>query len=262
MGFFEDLSKAMKKEVMQDPFSQQPRQSISLDFDTDEEEFDLHPSSVDPTPSKTRLGSRNQIYGYQYRCPYIVTAHMGKNGPFSDDKVYDKEFVTYLLDSIQKRANQGHEGWSDEGLLCNRLKIHSIKLMRNQNKGENTARTVRYSSGGTGYFHVFVRVFTKKEVREQKNTEEEMQRWLQGIRDEFVKTKAMYPFRLENGGLLGRNKASTRALDSLLMDSDVAEYAKLFHSKKINAGTFLNDPGKVSQFFSVWNAAAAIDLLS
>ena len=48
-------------------------------------------------------------------------------------------------------------------LLCNQLKIHSVIMMRDQRL--NQAKQFKFTSGGTGYFNVFVHVFTKKEVK-------------------------------------------------------------------------------------------------
>ena len=70
---------------------------------------------------------------------------------------YDKEFMTHLFESMQKRSEKGIEGFHDDSLLCNKLDIHSVRIMRNCH--ENRARVFRYSNGGTGYYWVFVTVF-------------------------------------------------------------------------------------------------------
>ena len=242
--------------------STNPSKPILLDS-SDEDDFDLIPLSnnIISDDKHAQVGSRNFIYGYQYACPYIVTAHMGKNGPFSDDKIYDKEFITYLLQTIKERNSQGPEGLQDKSLLCNQLDIHSVKLMRNCL--ENRAKQFRYINNGVGYFHVFVRVFTKKQLMAGKNTEEEMVSWMSKIADAFRATKAKYPFRLDLGSVLGKDQAHVRALDTLLLDADVAEYAMMIYgNKKPTAGKWLlSKVDKLAMFFSVWNEGAARALL-
>ena len=104
---------------------------------------------------------------------------MGKNGPHTEEKVYDKEFQTNLLVSIQERINLGAKGFNDMTLICNQLKIYAVHIMRNQR--ENRGKQVRYSSGGVGYFSIYTRVFTKKEIREGLNNEDEMKKLLVDI---------------------------------------------------------------------------------
>ena len=249
---FENLGKAMKEEVMNTSLSCDPRQpSIVHVPSSDDEEFDLFSgtgaNNIISSNSSSRIGSRNEIYGCQYACKYIVTAHMGKNGPHSDEKIYDREFLSHLFDSIKKRNALGPEGMLDTDLLCNRLKIHSVKMMRNQR--EKKAKMFRYSQGGQGAFHLFVRVFTKKQVKEGLNSEEEMMNWLEEIRVAFCATKAQYPLRLSMGGILGRHHTHTCALDTMMMDADVAKYARMIYLKKIRDGTLMNDLKKVNQFF-------------
>ena len=260
-----NLGKAMKQEVLETTASCKSRQSsVSCDLSSDEDEFDLMPSvgadNIITTNNSPRIGSRNEIYGYQYACPYIVTAHMGKNGPHSDEKIYDKEFLTHLFESIKQRNELGAEGFKDMTLLCNRLDIHSVKIMRNQR--DNRGKQFRYSNGGIGFFHIYVRVFTKKQVKDGLNNEAEILKWLEKIREAFCATRAQYTLRLSIGGLLGKHRANTRALDNFLLDGDVAEYAKMIYAKKFKAGTMLTELRKVNQFFSPWNEEAARDLLS
>ena len=264
----ENLGKAMKREVMvsASTSSREPRQPITLSLSSDDDdEFDLAGNIGNNFISRSnssRVTTTNLIYGYQYKCPYVVTAHMAKNGVFTEDKVYDKEFVTNLFTSIKKRDEAGPDGWKDSSLLCNQLEIHSVKLMRDvKNPRENRAKTYRFTNGGTGYYNVFVQVFSKKQVRDGLNSEEEMGKWLENIRVAFCATKAKFEFRLQIGGLCGRSESSYRPLDFLLLDGDVADYAKLFYRKKIEDGTLLMDPKRVAQFFAVWNADAARDLL-
>ena len=92
------------------------------------------------------------------------------------------------------------------------------------------------------------------------NNEEEMMRWLNHIRNAYISTKgSKYPYALKIGGILGRNKSKSRPLDDVLMDTDVAEYAKMIYAKKIAKGTFLSDTKKVKQFFS--DPSKAADLI-
>ena len=262
-AFVKDLSKKMKTEKMAVANSYRGITEDVVYLDTsDEEEFDLLPGSDNAitTDAYSRIGTRNEIYGYQYACPYVITAHMGKNGPFSNDKIYDKEFITDLFVSLNLRNENGLTGKLDSTLLCNRLDIHSVKMMRDRKT--NSAKSFKYSNGGSGYFHVFVRVFTKAEVKSGKNNEKTVLEWLEKIRTAFCATKAQYPFRLQVGGLLGRQDRHLRALDTLLLDGDVAEYAKIFHAKKIRDGTMMSDLKRVNQYFSVWNYSAAKDMLS
>ena len=260
-----NLGIAMKQELMNaSPSSCKTRHPAiaSAPSSDDEDEFDLTPSvgNIISNSSSSRIGSCNEIYGYQYACPYIVTAHMGKNGPHSDEKIYDKEFLTHLFVSIQQRDALGAQGFLDQSLLCNQLKIHSVKIMREQR--ENRGKQFRYSNGGVGFFHVFVRVFSKKQVRKGLNNEEEVLKWLEDIRVAFCNTKAQYPFRLAMGGLLGKHRAHVRALDTNLLDADVAEYARMIYAKKIANGSMMKEIKRVNQFFSPWNEEAARDLLS
>ena len=87
----------------------------------------------------------------------------------------------------------------------------------------------RYSNGGIGYYYCFIRLFSKAEVKAGLNNEQVLLEWLKLIRDDFCATRARYEFRLEVGGLLGRSEARFRALDTLLLDRDIAEYARMFY---------------------------------
>ena len=185
---------------------------------------------------------------------------MGKHGPDGEEKVYDKEFITNLVESLKKRSKRGKAGFSDPNLMCNRLAIHSVRLMRDRHS--NKAKVYEYGNGGRGHFHVFVRVFTKAEIDAGLNTEEELLNWMERIRDAFCATRARYPFRLSIGQILGGKQAKTRALDRLLLDADVDEYARMIYGRKIAEGKFLTDVNKVMQFYLPWNAQAAKDLCS
>ena len=123
---------------------------------SDDEDFDLcasasnFVSSSSGSSARLKSTSTNIIYGYCYACPNIITAHMGKNRPFSSDKVYDKEFVTHLAMSILERNRKGPAGFEDMSLLCNQLDIYSVKMMRNGK--ENKTRQFRFSGKkGSGY---------------------------------------------------------------------------------------------------------------
>ena len=261
----DNLSKAMKVEVMNvASLSRGLRQDPAPYDSSDDEEYDVASvprSNIVMSPeSGPRIGNRNEIYGMEFGCPYVVAAWMGKNGPFTDEKIYDKEWATDLIQSVWERTKIGIEGFKDMTLKCNRLQIHSVKLMRNRH--ENRAKTFRYTNGGVGYYYVFIKLFSKSEVKAGLNNEEVLLNWLKAIRDDFCATRARFTFRLEIGGLIGRSEARYRALDTLLLDSDVAEYARMFYGRKINNGTMLKDPKRVAQFYSVWNHTAARDLLS
>ena len=257
----------MKRKVKESPSSCNPRQPITLTLssDEDDDDFDITgavANNVISTSKSFQLSTRNQIYGYQYKCPYIVTAHMAKNGVFTDDKVYDKEFLTNLFNSISQRDEEGLDGWKNMALLCNQLDIHSVKLMRDVKKrGENRAKTYRFTNGGIGYYHVFVRVYTKQQVRDGLNNEEEMNCWLEKICKAIYATEAQFEFRLQIGGLCGRSGAQYRALDFLLLDGDVADYAKMFYKRKVEDGSLVKDANKVSLFFAPWNTDAARAML-
>ena len=260
------LSKAMKVEVMNvASLSRGPRQDPAPYDSSDDEEYDVasvpRTSNIVMSPeSGPRIGNRNEIYGMEFGCPYVAAAWMGKNGPFTDEKIYDKEWVTDLFQSIWERTKLGIEGYKDMTLKCNRLQIHSVKIMRNRH--ENRAKTFRYTNGGIGYYYLFIKLFSKREVKAGLNNEEVLLQWLKLIKEDFCATRARYEFRLEIGGLIGRSEARYRALDTLLLDRDVAEYARMFYGWKINDGTMLKDPKRVAQFYSVWNTSAARDLLS
>ena len=259
-----DLGLSMKKEVMNTAAASR-RSPIAdpislLSSDDDGDDFDLT-SSVNSAVrgmNSARLCNRNQIFGYRFATPYIVTAHMGRNGPHKGDKVYDKEFMTALFDSMRQR-HYDPNGWTDKSLLCNQLQIHSVKMMRSP--GSNQPRQCNYSNGGVGYFNVMVRVLTKSEIKRGEGTDTEIMKWMEKIRCAYISTKTKYELRLEHGGILGRTGTSTRSLDTILLDADVADYAKMVYRKQYDSGLLINDPKKVMKFFAVTNAAAAKDLL-
>ena len=270
VGMFDSPGSAMISQVSPSSSSRKPRYPVLLDNSSsdDDDDFDLcasasnFVSSSSGSSARLKSTSTNIIYGYRYACPNIVTAHMGKNGPFSSDKVYDKEFVTHLATSISERNRKGPAGFEDMSLLCNQLDIYSVKMMRNGK--ENKAKQFHFSGkkgSGYTYFRLFVRVFTKKQVRDGMNSEEEMVSWLERIRVAYCATKAQFPLTLGNGGELGKSAAKYRPVDTLLLDADVAEYAKMIHNKKIQAGTFLESKERIAMFFSAWNMAVAKDLL-
>ena len=259
----ENLGLALKQEMMDRASSSSSNSRNSVialtNSSDDEDDFDLSPSKPDTTNNKPKLGNHQAIYGYTYAVKYLWTAHFGKNGPHTNEKVYDKEFVTNLMILIEKRMKLGPKGFEDSSLLCNQLNIYGIHSMRN--KRDNSVKRILYSHGGVGHITVFTRVFTKKDIKNGLNNEQEMLRWLEAIRVVYVNTKAMYTLRLDMGGILGKHLAPTRALDTYLLDYVVANYAKLFYRKKIEDGTMLSDISRVSQFFSPWNQEVAKDLL-
>ena len=259
----ENLDKSMKREVMEaSSISSVSRREIVLtlssDDEDDDDEFDFTKIGRNPI-SSSKCGSRNFVYGYMYACKFLWTAHFSKNGPFSSEKVYDKEFTSKLTFSFDERDKQGPEGRQNMNLFCNQLRIDAMKVMR-RGKTNNSPKFFQLANARI-YFQVLVRVLSKKEVREGKNCESEMLKWLEQIRTAYCATESQYTLQLDNGGVLGRNEASYQSLDTLLMDSDVAEYAKLFYGKRIKEGSFLNDPRKVTQFFCPQNASAAKNLL-
>ena len=260
----ENLDKAMKREVMAaSSNSSKSRREIVLMLssdDDDEDDFDLSKIGQTVASSSPKYGSRNFVYGYMYACKYLWTAHFSKNGPFSSEKVYDKEFQMNLTCSLEERNKRGEEGRNDMSLLCNQLGIYDVKGMR-RSKTDNNPKFFRIGSNGRVYFQVLVRVLSKKEVREGKNCESEMMKWLEQIRQAYLASESQYSLQLDMGGVLGRNEAAYRSIDTLLMDADVAEFARIFYRRTIEDGTFLNKPKKVMQFFSVQNAAAAKNLL-
>ena len=259
----ENLGLALKQEMMDRASSSSSNSRNSVIALTrssdDEDDFDLSPSKSRTTTNKPKLGNHQAIYGYTYAVKYIWSAHFGKNGPHTHEKVYDKEFVTNLMISIDRRNNLGPKGYEDSSLLCNQLNIYGVHSMTN--KTNNSVKRIMYSHGGTGHISVFTRVFTKKDIKNGLNNEQEMMRWLEAIRVAYVSTKAMYELRLDMGGILGKHQAHARPLDTYLLDYVVADYAKLFYRKKVEDGTMLSDTSRVSQFFSPWNAEAAKDLL-
>ena len=97
----DNLGYAMKKEAMEiAALSRGPRQDPVLHDSSDNEEFDIGSNSgtniVTIPGSSPRIGNRNKVYAFQYACPYIVTAHMGKNGLFTDEKIYDASYYDYV----------------------------------------------------------------------------------------------------------------------------------------------------------------------
>ena len=263
----DNLGLAMKTEMLEraSPSSSNTRNSItsitlSPSSDDDEEIVFTPPRINVGITSQPRIGNHHGIYGYGYACKYLWTAHMGKNGPHTNEKVYDKEFNGRVWTSIQERNRRGAEAFNDMSLLCVQLDIYGMHIMRDQR--ENRAKVIRYSNTGYGHFQMFSRFLTKKEIKEGKNNEAEMLKWLEKIRLAYLATKAQYPLKLEMGGVLGKNRAHIRPLDTYMMDNDVADIARLIYPKKIADGTMLNDAKRVNQFFSPWNAEAARDLLS
>ena len=226
------------------------------EFDSDEDDFDVSsipaPLSLDSKGS-IRTSTSNYIYGYEYACRYLATAHLGKNSPFSTEKVFDKPFVNRINSSIAKRDDPRlHYKKDDPELLCNELKIHSVKLMRDVTK-----------SGGSLRNSVFVRVFTKKE-RDAINDEDmpmELMKWMGKIQRAFLETRFTFEPQLAVYGVIGRGDAKTRPLDKLLPDSDVALYAKAMHKKLFDAGTLIHRPDIIKKFYSKENVAAAAELL-
>ena len=226
-------------------------------FDSDEEDFDVMsiPAPVSLTAKgSVRTTSTNFIFGYEYACRYLVTAHLGKNTPFSPEKVYDKEFVVRVNQSIVKRDDPRlHYDKNDKSLLCNKLQIHAVKSMRDH----------KFSKGGSLKNSVFVRVFTKKERDAIKDSEmpREMLMWMGKIQRAFVETRFTYEPQLTVYGVIGRADAKNRPLDKILPDSDVALYAKAMHRKLFNDGTLIDRPDIIRKFYSKENAVAAAELL-
>ena len=112
----DNLSKAMKVEVMNvASLSRGLRQDPAPYDSSDDEEYDVASvprSNIVMSPeSGPRIGNRNEIYGMEFGCPYVVAAWMGKNGPFTDEKIYDKEWATDLIQSIWERTKIGIEGF-------------------------------------------------------------------------------------------------------------------------------------------------------
>ena len=260
----DNLGIAMKQEMMDraSPSSSNTRNSITLSPSSDDdEEIVFTPPRINlATTGQPRMGNHHGIYGYSYACKYLWTAHMGKNGPHTNEKVYDKDFMTKVWTSLQERNKRGAEGFYDKSLLCVELDIYGIHMMRDHR--ENRAKSIRYSNTGYVYFQMFSRILTKREIKEGKNNEAEMLKWLEKIRQAYLATKAQYPLKLEIGGVLGKHRAHIRALDTYMMDNDVATIAKLIYPKKIADGSLLNEVKRVNQFFSPWNVEAARDLLS
>ena len=231
-----------------------------LSSDEESEGFDLKsPAFSSVRTGGSRLTNRNQIFVYRFATPYIITAHLGRNGPHNDEKVYDREFMTALFDSIHRR-DQDHDGFNNQSLLCNQLKIHSVKMMHKEGSA-NKPKTTEYANGGLGYHNVLVRVLTRHEIINHEGSDENVIKWMDSIRSEYLKVKTQYQLHLELGGILGRSGSTKRSLDHMLLDSDVADYAKLIYHKQYLNGTLIDDPKKVSKFFAVSNAKAAGYLL-
>lgn len=259
------LGLAMKTEMLEraSPSSSNTRdsiQSITLSPSSDDdEEIVFTPPRI--IISQPRIGNHHGIYGYSYACKYLWTAHMGKNGPHTNEMVYSKDFNGKVWSSIVERNRRGAEAWNDMSLLCVQLDIYGMHIMRDQR--QNRAKVIRLSNNGAYInFQMFSRFLTKKEIKEGKNCEAEMLKWLEKIRQAYLATKAQYPLKLEMGGVLGKHRAHVRPLDTYMMDNDVADIARLIYPKKIADGTMLDDAKRVNQFFSPWNAEAARDLLS
>ena len=106
-----------------------------------------------------------------------------------------------------------------------------------------------------------VRVLTRDEIINRMGSEENIIKWMDWIRVAYLNVPTQYQLRHKLGGILGRSGSTTRSLDHMLLDSDVADYAKLIYRKQYLNGTLIDDPTKVSKFFAVSNAKAARDLL-
>ena len=94
------------------------------------------------------------------------------------------------------------------------------------------------------------------------NSDKEIMSWMGKICQAFEATDALYRFRMRVGGIVGKSMAHVRALDTMLLDNDVLDYAKLIYKKKVENGTLLSDTDKLSMFFSDWNMAAATAMLT
>ena len=258
-GTAEDLSNVLAREESTSAPPPCPRQASievnSSEFESDstsDEEFEI----VAPTSINSN-SNRNYVYGHRFACQYIMTAFFGKNGAYSEKKVYDKEFMDHLQNSFDQRARAGPAGWSDNSLLCVKLGIHAVGRIRIPDSNEARAETFK---GGSMYHNLFIRVLSKREVKEGLNTDDEILLWLDRIRDAFQETRARYPFRITVGGIIGKSKSDSRALDEVMMDPAVVEYAKMFFGKKIANGSFFRDHKRMKMFFSDRNKA--LDLLN
>ena len=230
-----------------------------LSSDEESGRFDMNSPAFSSIRAGTRLANRNQLYLYRFATPYIITVHMGRNGPHSDEKVYDREFMTTMFDSIRHRERLPN-GFKNLTLLCNILKVHSVKMMRKEGMA-NVPKTTIYANGGQGYHNVLVRLLTRDEILNGEGSDEKLIKWMEQIRRAYLEIKTRYELRLELGGILGRSGSTRRSLDHMLLDSDVADYAKLIYHKQYMAGTLIDDDSKVRKFFAITNAKAAKDLL-
>ena len=232
------------------------RSPIVLSSDDDDDgldDFELFPKSSKGIAAK--MGSRNEIFGYRFASRYLMAAFLGKNGHGSNEKVYDKEFVAAVTASIEERNKKGDV--QDNTLLCNMLRIHSVKPMRE--KGSDGPKRYPYKNGGIGYYNVYVRVLSKAEVRANLDTDLELWNWLEDIRKCFNSTPTTSQYSLpylSNGGVLGRTRSRERTLDEVLLDGDVADYAKMVYAKYYKDGTLIQRRSKVLKFFSAGNTAA------
>ena len=230
----------------------------SDDDDDDGEDFELFPSCS--KGNAATMGSRNEIFGYRFASRYLFVAFFGKNGHESNEKVFDRDFFTHVKSSMETRDKKN--ATQDETLLCNKLRIHSVKAMRV--KGTNCPRKYIYKNGGIGYYNVYVRVLSKAEVKCNMDTDLELWNWLEAIRKAFNSTPTTSQYAmpyLANGGVLGRTRSRERTLDEVLLDGDVADYAKIVYAKYYKDGSLIQRRSKVLKFFSVDNQAAANDLL-
>ena len=261
-----NLNTAMKAETTKSTPTSQMRQTVYIDSSSDSESEKDDKEGVDEKSNSTTISnpythqfvygtsSRHELYGYQFATKYLVTCHFGKNGPFSLDRMYDKEFIIDLNNSFDVKESLSKQGRGDNpSLMCNRLKIHSIRKMKDHYT--NGAKTYAYK-GGSLYYWVFVRIFSKEEKRNGLNTEAEMYDWMDNIRRAYIGTRTQndWQVRCDRSVLLGSSLAHKRTVDTILLDMDVAEYAMLIH------GTKVNKPKYLAQFFSEENKGAR-DLL-
>ena len=230
-----------------------------LSSDDEDGGFDTKSS---PAFSHAKQSNRNLIFVYRFATPYILAIFFARNGPHSTEKVYDREFHNKLEESLVQREID-KAGFDNMSYFCNLLGVHSSCVMRLEGPGNNTKKT-KYSNGGTGVHHCYLKVLTRKEVLSGMGTDKAVTEWMEVIRKAYLDTPTQFPqykLHLEHGGILGRAAARTRSLDRVLLDADVADFAKLIYRTQWENGTLINDKRKVSKFFSESNMAAANDLL-
>ena len=222
-----NLSSTMKEETCEFvPASKVRPETIYIDSSSSSDDDDRTVVNFNTHGTSSRC----EIYGYQYACKYLATAHFGKYGPFSLDKCYDKIFMDNLDNSFDVKKSLNKSGQDDPSLMCNRLKIHSYRKMKDEKT--NGAKTFTFKNGSRGYYFVFVRIFTKEEKRAGMNSLHEMHKWMDAIRKEYVNTPCQYPVKMDKSVVLGSSLADKRTVDRLLLDMDVVEYARLIHGSK------------------------------